>query len=88
MPGAHIINPCNLQCNDQVYCLHPVVDGKSNEGSGAALNGQGLSACEFENMNCLANQNSVINELPSCGVGNLVANASSSGTNKEKGENL
>ncbi|KAI4342414.1 hypothetical protein MLD38_027046 [Melastoma candidum] len=21
--GAYIVNPCNMQCGDQVYCLHP-----------------------------------------------------------------
>ncbi|XP_059296833.1 basic leucine zipper 23-like isoform X2 [Lycium ferocissimum] len=36
--GAYVMNPCNLQCDDQVYCLHP---------SSEELNGQGLNSCGF-----------------------------------------
>ncbi|KAG2705990.1 hypothetical protein I3843_05G074100 [Carya illinoinensis] len=84
MPGPYVMNPCNMQCDDQVYCLHPVVDGKSGED--ALLNGQGLNGCEFENIQCLANQNSVSKELPGCGMGYLASDVNSSGTNKRKGE--
>lgn len=83
MPGAYVMNPCNMQCGDQVYCLHPVVDGKSGED--ASIDGQGFSGCEFENLQCLANQNSVSKELSGCGVGNLASNVNPSGTNKRKG---
>ncbi|KAB1207536.1 hypothetical protein CJ030_MR7G007535 [Morella rubra] len=82
MPGAYVMNPCNMQCGDQVYCLHPVVDGKSGED--ASIDGQGFSGCEFENLQCLANQNSVSKELSGCGVGNLASNVNPSGTNKRK----
>lgn len=85
MPGAqaYVMNPCNVQCEGQVYCLHPEVDGKC--GDAAALNGQGFSACEFESLQCLANQNSG-KELPGCGLRNVAANVNSSGPNKKKGE--
>ncbi|KAG2703144.1 hypothetical protein I3843_06G115800 [Carya illinoinensis] len=84
MAGAYVMNPCNMQSGDQVYCLHPVADGKSGED--ATLNGQGFSGCEFENPQCLANQNSVSKELPGCAVGNEVSDVNSSGTNKRKAQ--
>lgn len=84
-PAAYVMNPCNIQCNGQVYC--PGIDGKSGEGM--ALTGQGFSGCEFDNLQCLANQNSGVKELDGCGLGNLTANGNgngnSSGTNKRKG---
>ncbi|KAJ0009990.1 basic leucine zipper 23-like [Pistacia vera] len=81
--GAYVVNPCNLQCDDQVYCLHPGLEGKSGEGM--ALNGQGYNGCEFESLQCLANQNSGIKDLPVCGLGNITSNVNSSGTTKRKG---
>ncbi|KAH7574890.1 hypothetical protein JRO89_XS02G0018100 [Xanthoceras sorbifolium] len=84
LAGAYVMNPCNMQCSDQVYCLHPGVEGKSGEGM--ALNGQSFSGCEFENMQCVANQNLGMKELSGCGVGNGASNVNSSATNKRKGE--
>lgn len=86
LASAYVMNPCNVQCNSQAYCLHPGADGKS--GDGIALNGQGLTGCEFDNLQCLANQNSGMKELAGCGIGNLVTNANgnSSSTNKRKGK--
>ncbi|KAF3434711.1 hypothetical protein FNV43_RR21796 [Rhamnella rubrinervis] len=80
---AYVMNPCNVQCEEQVYCLHPDVDGKC--GDGVALNGQGFSGCEFETLQCLANQNTG-KELPGCGLRNVAANVNSSGANKRKGK--
>ncbi|XP_057966476.1 basic leucine zipper 23-like [Malania oleifera] len=81
--GAYVMNPCNLQCDDQVYCLHPGVEGKSGDGS--ALNGQGFSGCEFENFQCLGSPNSGFKELPGCGLGSAVPAVNSSNPNKGKG---
>ncbi|XP_059653977.1 basic leucine zipper 23-like [Cornus florida] len=81
--GAYVVNPCNIQCDDQVYCLHPEVEGKSGEG--VALNGQGFGGCEFENLQCLESMNSGLKELPGCGPGNVASKVGSSGTNKRKG---
>ncbi|KAL5788856.1 hypothetical protein ACOSP7_005805 [Xanthoceras sorbifolium] len=83
LAGAYVMNPCNMQCSDQVYCLHPGEEGKSGEGM--ALNGQSFSGCEFENMQCVANQNLGMKELSGCGVGNGASNVNSSATNKRKG---
>lgn len=82
LPGAYVMNPCNMQCDDQVYCLHSGVDGRSGEV--VSLNGQGVSGCEFEHLQCLAGNNSGIKELPACGAGNAATNVSS-GANKRKG---
>ncbi|KAF4366826.1 basic leucine zipper 23-like isoform X1 [Cannabis sativa] len=84
MPGSYMVNPCNVQCNDQVYCLHPGVDDKCDDDS---LNDQGINACEFESLQCLANQNSASMDLSGCGVGNVSvsARAKSSASNKRKG---
>ncbi|GAV82604.1 bZIP_2 domain-containing protein [Cephalotus follicularis] len=87
MVASYVMNPCNVQCNDQVYCMHPGLDDKSGEGM--ALNGQEFSACEFENVQCMTHQNSGIKEFPVCGTGNAPSNVNSTGatngTNKKKG---
>lgn len=83
MAGAYVMNPCNMQCDDQVYCLHPGMEGKSGEAT--ALNGQNFSGCEFENLQCMANQNSGMKELPGCGLGNGDSNVNSSAINMRKG---
>ncbi|KAJ8765141.1 hypothetical protein K2173_010632 [Erythroxylum novogranatense] len=79
LPGAYVINPCNMDCNDQVYCLHPGVDDKSQ---GAILNE--TRGCDFDNLNCMASQNSAPKELPGCGLGNAMTNGSYSGKSKRK----
>lgn len=81
-PGSYVINPCNVQCGDPIYCPHPAIDGRSGEG--AVLNGQDISACDFENLNCMANMGPAPTELLSCGTGNVTANIGSSGNNKRK----
>ncbi|EOX97659.1 Basic-leucine zipper transcription factor family protein isoform 3 [Theobroma cacao] len=83
LPGAYVMNPCNVQCNDQMYCLHPGADGKTGEV--AELNGQGFNVCEFDNLPCLANQNSGEKELSTYGVGSAGSNGNSSGTKRRKG---
>ncbi|XAR59841.1 hypothetical protein NMG60_11015829 [Bertholletia excelsa] len=86
LPGAYVMNPCNMQCDDQVYCLHPAAEGKTGEAA-IALNGQSINGCEFENLQCLVNQNAGSKEFPGCGLGNVNSTVNSSGTNKRKGGN-
>ncbi|KAK4759807.1 hypothetical protein SAY87_022938 [Trapa incisa] len=44
--GAYMMNPCNVHCGNQTYCLHP--DGKNmNDGVGVGVDGQIYSGCEF-----------------------------------------
>ncbi|KAL2476995.1 Basic-leucine zipper (bZIP) transcription factor family protein [Forsythia ovata] len=79
-PGTYVMNPCNTQHNDQLHCLHPGSEG-------AAFNGQSLSDCGFDNLQCLGNQNSGLKDLPGCeiGSGNGVSAGNKSNGNKRKG---
>ncbi|CAK7329489.1 unnamed protein product [Dovyalis caffra] len=81
-PGPLVMNPCNIQCDGQVSCQRPGLDGKSGEG--AALNGQGFSSCEFENLQCMEYQNLGMRDSPGCNLGNVAMNGNSSSTNKRK----
>ncbi|KAJ7967156.1 Basic leucine zipper like [Quillaja saponaria] len=83
LPASYVMNPCNIQCDDQVYCLHPGEDGKGAEDD--QLNGQGYTGCEFESLQCLANQNSELRDLPSCGAGQAVSSVNASNANRRKG---
>ncbi|GJT76266.1 hypothetical protein Tco_1042991 [Tanacetum coccineum] len=53
MTGRYVMSPCNMQCGDQVYCLHPEVDGKV--GKDASIHDPVLNGCDFENLQCLEN---------------------------------
>ncbi|KAL2329056.1 hypothetical protein Fmac_022483 [Flemingia macrophylla] len=75
VPGSYVMNPCNLQCDDRVYCLRPGGDGKVGES--VSLNEEGFGGCEFENLQCLAAQNLGLKDLRACGVGQTGANGSS-----------
>ncbi|KAK2966830.1 hypothetical protein RJ640_026511 [Escallonia rubra] len=83
LSGAYVVNPCNMQCDDQIYCLHPGAEGKIGEG--ATLHDQGFGGCEFENVQCLGNQNTELNELPGCGLGNDLPTVNTSMGNKRRG---
>ncbi|XP_057456541.1 basic leucine zipper 19-like [Lotus japonicus] len=83
MPGSYVMNPCNLQCEDRVYCLQSE-DGRIAEG-GASLNGDGFGGCEFEGIQCLAGQNLGLKDLRGCGGGQAVSNVNSAPSNKRKG---
>lgn len=83
MPGAYVMNPCNIQCDDQLYCLHPGLEGKNGEG--AIMNGSNVNDCEFENLECLGTNSSGFKELPGCGMGGPPSPNTSSG-NKRKGK--
>ncbi|KAG6761678.1 hypothetical protein POTOM_034907 [Populus tomentosa] len=82
-PGSLVMNPCNIRCDDQVYCQHPGLEGKGGEGE--ALKGQGFNSCEFENLQCMEYQNSGMRDLPGCSIGNEEMNGNSSSANKRKG---
>ncbi|XP_052200734.1 basic leucine zipper 23-like isoform X2 [Diospyros lotus] len=81
-PGAYVMNPCNMQFDDQAHCRHPGMDGKSGEAG--SLNGQGFSGCEFENLQCLGSQGAGLKELPNCGLGNMSSTVNSSGAKKRR----
>lgn len=76
--------PCDLRCGDQMYCLHPGMEGKSGEG--ATTSGPNFNDGDFDGLECLANQDTGVKELPGCGLGNGTSNVNSSGTSKKKGK--
>lgn len=80
--GRYVINACNVQRNDPLYCVHP--------GSEAGLSGQGLVDCGFDNLQCSGNLNSEPDEFPDCGLGgvNLVSSANASNGSKRKGKSV
>lgn len=82
LPSTYVMNPCNMQRNDPLYCLHP--------GSENALNGQGPGDCGFDNLQCLGNQNPGPMELPDCGLGNvnIVSSANTSNSSRRKGKHF
>ncbi|XP_042509394.1 basic leucine zipper 23-like [Macadamia integrifolia] len=83
LSSAYVMNPCDLRCDDQVYCLHPGMEGKGGDGMG--LNDQGFNACEIGNVQCMGNPNLGLKELPGCGNGSIGAGANSSNANKRRG---
>ncbi|KAJ0681572.1 putative transcription factor bZIP family [Helianthus annuus] len=84
LTGGYVMNPCNMQCGDQVYCLHPEVDGKNVEN--ASIHDPVINGCEFESLQCMGNQNSLLKEFSGWTTddGLLVANQSG-GRTKRKG---
>ncbi|KAF5951527.1 hypothetical protein HYC85_009471 [Camellia sinensis] len=84
LPGVYLMNPCNMQCDDWVNCIHPDQGIEGKRGEGALLSGQDFSGCEFENLQCLGNQNAGLKEFPSCGLGNVASTVNSSGAKNRK----
>ncbi|CAH9057078.1 unnamed protein product [Cuscuta europaea] len=82
LPGSYVMNPCNMHCDDQVYCLHPGSEGKSSEGM--TLNNQDISICEFESLQCFDSQCSGMKELLACGVDNSMSTRHTSRRNHKK----
>ncbi|KAF7841229.1 basic leucine zipper 23-like [Senna tora] len=78
LPGSYVMNPCNVQCDDLAYCLRPGADAETT------LNGQGFNGCEFESLQCLANHNMGLKDIPVCGAGQAVPIVNSSTANKRK----
>ncbi|XP_077246634.1 basic-leucine zipper (bZIP) transcription factor family protein [Tasmannia lanceolata] len=70
LSASFVLNPCDLSCDDQVYCLRSGVDDKGGEGSG--LNGQGFGACEIEGVPCMESLDSGSKKAVACGNGNVV----------------
>ncbi|GAA0186285.1 basic leucine zipper transcription factor [Lithospermum erythrorhizon] len=84
VPGSYMVNPCNVKCTDQVYCFHPGSAGKNTVNSDWNRS-QSLNVCEFENLQCLGNQDPGAKELPGCGVATGVPGSSTSNGKKRKG---
>ncbi|CAH8306688.1 unnamed protein product [Eruca vesicaria subsp. sativa] len=67
-----MMNPCNVQCGDGVYCLQ----------EGVSVSEQGLSGCGFDQLQCAADQNLVGNEN---GSFNSAANVSAASSKRKGG---
>lgn len=70
LSGGYVLNSCNLRCNDQVYCLHPGLDGKNGQPGG--LSGQEIGSCDIGNVQCMGDSSLGSRELLGCGSVNAV----------------
>ncbi|KAI0499437.1 hypothetical protein KFK09_020340 [Dendrobium nobile] len=70
MNGAHVQNPCDFRCDDQAYCFHPVMQGKS--GAEASLMHQAHGGCEIGNIQCMGSSSTGSKEVLGCGGGNAI----------------
>lgn len=82
--GAHIINSCNVSCDDQINCMQPLMQGKRGD-EGGALDGQNLGACEIGNIRCMGSLSTGSKVILTCGRGNEMAAGCSSNAKKTKG---
>lgn len=82
LPGSHVMNPCNVQCDDRAYCLRP--DGKI-AAEVASPNEDGFDGCEFESLQCMGGQNLGLKDLRGCGGGPTLSNVNSQASSKRKG---
>ncbi|PIA27840.1 hypothetical protein AQUCO_07500033v1 [Aquilegia coerulea] len=81
--GAYVMNPCELRCDDQAYCLQSGLESRGGET--VALSGQGLGACDIGNVQCMGNFDTVFEDLPDCG--NMVPTVEPAIPNRRKGGN-
>ncbi|KAF8095911.1 hypothetical protein N665_0320s0039 [Sinapis alba] len=72
-----MMDPCNVECGDEVYCLQDGYGG-SVQG-GVSINEQGLSGCGFDQSQCVANQNLVDNGNGSFNSANVPASSKRKG---------
>ncbi|KAM0034854.1 putative transcription factor bZIP family [Helianthus debilis subsp. tardiflorus] len=82
LTGGYVMNPCNMQCRDQAYCLHLEVDGKNVEN--ASIHDPVINGCEFESLQCMGNQNSLLKEFSGCATDDGLLVANQSGEQNEK----
>eukprot|EP00268_Persea_americana_P005027 TRINITY_DN1167_c0_g1_i2.p1 TRINITY_DN1167_c0_g1~~TRINITY_DN1167_c0_g1_i2.p1 ORF type:complete len:274 (-),score=54.53 TRINITY_DN1167_c0_g1_i2:2453-3274(-) len=84
LSSGYVLNSCNLKCNEQVYCLHPGLDGRSGQPDGS--NGQDFGGCDIGNIHCMGNSSFGSKELLGCESGNVgPATGDSSTARKRKG---
>ena len=73
--GGYVLDSCNLQCDDQVYCPHPGVDGKGVQPGGqpGGVGGQGFGVCDIGSVQCIELESPSLGskELLGCGSGNV-----------------
>ncbi|KAL5715465.1 hypothetical protein ACHQM5_017278 [Ranunculus cassubicifolius] len=86
LPGAYVMNPCELRCDDQVFCVQSGLENRGGE-TGVSIE-QGFGVCDIGNAQCMENFDSTFSNLPDCGRGNVVPPVASTALNKRKGEVL
>lgn len=72
--SAHLQNPCDFRCDDQVYCLLPGMQGK--DGGDASLMNQVHGGCEIGNVQCMGSSSTGSKEVFGCGGGNVISTKS------------
>ncbi|KAL5725728.1 hypothetical protein ACHQM5_008844 [Ranunculus cassubicifolius] len=85
VPCGYAMNSCELQCDDQVYCMQSGLENRGGETG--ALGRQGLGASDTVNYQCMGNFDSVMN-LSDSGRGNVLPPVGATAPNKRKGESL
>lgn len=80
--GTHVLNPCDMRFNDQVYCMRQGIQEKSEPAQGG-LDGQRYGTCDAGTVQCSADSSSG-SEFLNCGV-NLVPMACVSSANRKRG---
>ncbi|XP_038973911.1 basic leucine zipper 23-like isoform X1 [Phoenix dactylifera] len=76
--GAHIINSCNVRCDDQINCMQSVMQGEDGDEDGA-LDGENFDACEIGNIRCMGSSSTGSKVILTCGHGNANGNAMAAG---------
>ncbi|XP_010935120.1 basic leucine zipper 23 [Elaeis guineensis] len=82
--GAHVLNSCDFRCDDEVYCLHPGMQGK-NMGERGVVNNQEFGVCEIGNIQCMGSSASGSSDFVGCGRGNVMPVGCSSNIDKIEG---
>ncbi|CAA6663229.1 unnamed protein product [Spirodela intermedia] len=80
--GTHVLNPCDMRFNDQVYCMRQGIQEKSEPAQGGP-DGQGYGTCDAGTVQCSADSSSG-SEFLNCGV-NLMPMARVSSANRKRG---
>ncbi|KAI3843469.1 hypothetical protein MKW92_000621 [Papaver armeniacum] len=87
MVGAYAVNHCDIQCDDQVYCLHPGLDTLGVDETGGFHN-EVFGPCDAGYMPCPENTSSGYKDLLACGQTNAGSTANgnpSAAAKKRKG---
>ncbi|KAI3946566.1 hypothetical protein MKX01_014424 [Papaver californicum] len=87
MVGAYAVNQCDVQCGDQVYCLHPGLDNMGVDEAGGFHN-EGFGPCDVGYIPCTENINSGYKDLLVCGQTNAGSTSNvklSAAAKKQKG---
>uniref|UniRef100_A0A7N0U526 BZIP domain-containing protein n=1 Tax=Kalanchoe fedtschenkoi TaxID=63787 RepID=A0A7N0U526_KALFE len=80
--SGYVMNQCNVQCDDQLYCPYPGGVGKSSMVNRS--DEHGFTGCGLEDNQCLSTPTIEPTDLPACDAGNGATKVISSGASKRK----